>query len=61
MREAFRVRKGDFFNLINSGMLVEIVFLFNGELKFPHKKNQFAPINQALRDLSSVINFICPR
>jgi ribonuclease P protein component len=58
MREAFRARKRDFFKHINSGILVEIVFLYNGNIKLPHKKVQFAPINQALINLSSVINLV---
>ncbi len=61
MKEAFRTRREDFFRHINSGMLLEIVFLYNGDTKIPSKKVQFATINQALADLSSTINIVCPQ
>ena len=61
MREAFRTRKEDFFDSINSGMLREIVFLYNGDIKIPPKKVRFATINNALTELSSTINIVRPR
>ena len=61
MKEAFRRRKEDFVAKIDSGMLHEIVFLYNGDVKTPPKKVGFAFINQTMADLSSTINFVCPR
>jgi ribonuclease P protein component len=61
MREAFRLKKDEFFCRVNSGMLVEIVFLYNGDAGFPHKKVLFTHIKQALTELSSVITIVCPR
>jgi ribonuclease P protein component len=61
MKEAFRTKREDFFGHVNSGMLLEIVFLYNGDIKSPSKKVRFASINQALADLSSTINIVYSR
>ena len=61
MKEAFRTKKEGFFAKIDSGKLFEIVFLYNGDVKTPPKKIRFAVINQAMADLSSTINFVCPQ
>jgi hypothetical protein len=61
MKEAFRTKKEGFFAKIDSGILFEIVFLYNGDVKTPPKKIRFAVINQAMADLSSTINFVCPQ
>jgi ribonuclease P protein component len=61
MREAFRTRREDFFGHITSGVLLEIVFLYNGEINNQSKKVRFASINQALANLSSSINVVCPK
>jgi ribonuclease P protein component len=61
MKEAFRTKKEDFFAKIESGILFEIVFMYNGDVKTPPKKVRFAFINQAMADLSSTINFVFPR
>ena len=61
MKEAFRTKKEDFFTKIESGILLEIVFLYNGDVKIPPKKARFAFINQAMAHLFSTINFVCPR
>jgi ribonuclease P protein component len=61
MREAFRVRRDEFYMHLDSESLLEIVFLYNGDVKIPYKKIQFATINQALTDLSSTIVTLCPR
>jgi RNase P protein component len=58
MREAFRARREDFYDHINSGMLLEIVFLYNGDTRISRKKVRFVSINQALTDLSSTINTV---
>lgn len=61
MREACRTRSEDFLAHVESGMLLEIVFLYNGDIKIPSKKVRFASINQALTDLSSTINLVYPQ
>jgi ribonuclease P protein component len=61
MRETFRTKSEYFLKHINSGMLIEIVFLYNGGIKGLSKKGCFAPINQALVELSSVMNIVCPK
>jgi hypothetical protein len=61
MREAFRTRREDFFGRINSGVLLEIVFLYYGDIKIPPKKVRFATISNALVELSSAINVVNPR
>jgi ribonuclease P protein component len=61
MRETFRAKREHFFKHINSGMLIEIVFLYNGDIKGLSKRVCFAPINQALAELSSVINIVYPK
>lgn len=61
MRESFQTRKEDCFEHIDSGILLEIVFLYNGDIETPSKKGQFASINQALANLSSKINIVCPQ
>lgn len=58
MREAFRARREDFWSNIVSGMLLEIVFLYNGDTRTLRKKERFVNINQALTELSSAINTI---
>jgi ribonuclease P protein component len=61
MREAFRIKREDFFGHVNSGTIIEIVFLYNGDIKSLSKKVCFATINQALVKLSSVINIVYPK
>jgi ribonuclease P protein component len=61
MKEAFRTRREDFFGHVASGILLEIVFLYNGDIKSLPKKVRFASIKQALADLSSTINIVCPQ
>jgi hypothetical protein len=58
MREAFRARREDFWGNIDSGMLLEIVFLYNGDTRILRKKVRFVYINQALTELSSTINTV---
>jgi ribonuclease P protein component len=55
MKEAFRARKEDFFGHVSSGMRLEIVFLYNGDLTIPPKKVRLASIGQSLTDLSSTM------
>jgi ribonuclease P protein component len=55
MKEAFRTKKEIFFGHVSSGMRLEIVFLYNGDLNIPPKKVRFASIGQSLTDLSSTI------
>lgn len=59
MKEAFRTKREGFFTKNVSGILVEIVFLYNGDAKTPPKKVKIASINQAMADLSSTINVNC--
>jgi ribonuclease P protein component len=61
MREAFRLRREEFICHMDSGMLLEIVFLYSGDMTVAQKKVLFASINQALTNLSSAINTVCPR
>jgi ribonuclease P protein component len=61
MREAFRTRREEFFGHLESETLLEIVFLYNGNMKILPKKVGFASINKAIADLSSTIKFGCPR
>lgn len=56
MREAFRSRREDFYGRIATGILLEIVFLYNGGTRIPQKKVRFMAVNQALTELSSIIN-----
>lgn len=58
MREAFRARKEDFRAHINSNLLQEIVFLYNGDTRTSRKKNIFVSINQALSELSKTIKTV---
>jgi ribonuclease P protein component len=53
MREAFRTRREEFFTHFNSGILLEIVFLYHGDAKIPPKKIKFASIDKAMAELSS--------
>jgi ribonuclease P protein component len=59
MRETFRTKRDEFFEHIEPGTLLEIVFLYNGDNKILSKKIRFTSINKALTDLSSIINFVC--
>lgn len=61
MKEAFRTKREEFFGHIESETLLEIVFLYKGDMKISSKKARFSYINKALADLSSTINFVCPR
>jgi ribonuclease P protein component len=56
MKEAFRTKREEFFGRIEPGTLLEIVFLYNGDIKALPKKVRFASINRALSDLSLIIN-----
>jgi len=56
MREAFRTKKEDFLAHVNSRILKEIVFLYNGNIKRPTKNGHFTSINQAFTELASIIN-----
>jgi ribonuclease P protein component len=55
MREAFRIRREDFFGYVNSGILIEVVFLYNGGIRKTSKKVRFVSINQALAEISVMI------
>jgi ribonuclease P protein component len=57
MKEAFRTNREKYFGHIEPGTLLEIVFLYNGDLKILPKKDRFATINKAISDLTSIINF----
>lgn len=61
MKEAYRTKREEFFRHIDSGMLREIVFLYNGDIKIPPKKGQFISINQAMAELLSIINIVSPQ
>ena len=61
MKEAFRTRREDFFEHVVPGMLLEIVFLYNGDSKNPSKKVRFASINKALANLSSTVHIVYPQ
>ncbi|MCX6123060.1 MAG: ribonuclease P protein component [Ignavibacteriales bacterium] len=61
MKEAFRTKREEFFGHIEPETLLEIVFLYNGDMKTLPKKCRFSYINNALAELSSTINFVCPR
>ena len=56
MREAFRTKKEDFLAHVNSRILKEIVFLYNGNIKRLTKNGHFTSINQAFTELASIIN-----
>jgi ribonuclease P protein component len=58
MREIFRVRMKEFFVTTGSGILIEIVFLYNGNAKIPPKKIIFTSINNAMADLSSAVSSV---
>jgi ribonuclease P protein component len=55
MREAFLTKKTDFIRKINSGTLVEIVFMYNGNTEIAPTMVRFSFIAQALSDLCSMI------
>jgi ribonuclease P protein component len=59
MKEAFRSKKEDFLSCIDTGMMMEIVFLYNAETKSPSKQVNFTFINQAMTNLFSTINTSC--
>ncbi len=61
MREAFRIRKKDFFLKIKCGIQQEIVFLFSGDLKKTSKKELFVSVNEAFSNLLPTINSACPK
>ena len=61
MKEAVRLRRKDFLSHIDSGMLLEIVFLYNNDIKKLSKKVKFASINQATANLISIINAAYPQ
>jgi ribonuclease P protein component len=61
MKEAFRTKREGFFGRIKPETLLEIVFLYSGDMKIAQKKSRFSCINKALADLSSTMNIVCPR
>jgi len=60
MREAFRSNREEYTALVDSGMRTEIVFLYNGGIILPSKKNRRESINQAFAGLSSTMKSVCP-
>ena len=56
MREAFRARREEFFAHFDSGILLEIVFLYCGNTRIPPRKIRFAYINNTISELSSIMN-----
>ena len=55
MKEAFLVKKIDFIRQLNSGTLVEIVFMYNGNAEITPTMVRFSSIVQALSTLYSMI------
>jgi ribonuclease P protein component len=55
MKEAFLVKKIDFIRQLNSGTLVEIVFMYNGNAEITPTMVRFSSIVQALSALCSMI------
>jgi ribonuclease P protein component len=55
MREAFRAHKKDFIGHIEQGILIEIVFLYNGDTEIAPSKVRFASIDQALASICTMI------
>jgi ribonuclease P protein component len=55
MKEAFLVKKTDFIRQLNSGTLVEIVFMYNGNTEITPTMARFSSIVQALSALCSMI------
>jgi len=55
MREAFLANKADFIKQLSSGTLVEIVFMYNGNIEIAPTMVQFSTIAQALSTLYSMI------
>jgi ribonuclease P protein component len=53
MREAFLSKKKDFIRQINSGTLIEIVFMYNGNTESVPNMVRFSSITQALSALCS--------
>jgi ribonuclease P protein component len=61
MRESFRLKKEEFFNRMSLGILVEIVFLYQGDVPIRRRKALFVSVKQAIAELSSVIMAVSPR
>ena len=55
MREAFLANKADFIKQLSSGTLVEIVFMYNGNIESAPTMVRFSTIAQALSALCSMI------
>lgn len=55
MREAFLAKKTDFIRQLSSGTLVEIVFMYNGNIEIAPTMVRFSSIVQALSALCSMI------
>jgi ribonuclease P protein component len=55
MREAFLAKKTDFIRQLNSGTLVEIVFMYHGNTEIAPTMVRFSSIAQALSALCSMI------
>jgi ribonuclease P protein component len=55
MREAFRANKRNFFGSINSGRLLEIVFMYNDGKETAPKKIHMESVNKALSTVCSLI------
>ena len=55
MREAFLTKKADFTRKLNSGILAEIVFMYNGNNEIAPTMVRFSSITQSLSALCSVI------
>ena len=55
MREAFLAKKTDFIRQLNSGTLVEIVFMYHGNTEIAPTMVRFSSIVQALSALCSMI------
>lgn len=59
IKEAFRTRKENFLKRIESGIELNIVFLYNADVKSSSKKEEFISINKAMANLISTINISC--
>jgi ribonuclease P protein component len=55
MREAFLAKKADFIKKISSGTLVEIVFMYNGNVEIAPTTVRLSSITQSLSDLCPMI------
>jgi ribonuclease P protein component len=61
MRESFHINKKGLMKRLTCRTMMEVVFLYKGNVELIQTKLRFATINKAITELCSTIEVVCPK